>query len=58
MATTTITPSIANDTRMVCVFCTIESSDDLTRYCCGEYGAVLTRAEFLDYMGYDFFADE
>ncbi len=53
-----ITPEIANDTRMVCVFCTKECSDENYGYCCGEAGAALTRAEFIEYMGFDYFSEQ
>lgn len=43
--------------QLVCVFCGHESLDSDYRYCCGEYGAVLDRQEYIDYMGYDYFAD-
>lgn len=58
--TTTITTlaDIKKDTRAVCVFCYTERYEDESGYCCGENGAVMLRADFFDYMGFDFFADE
>jgi hypothetical protein len=46
------------DTRLVCVFCMHESNDSDYRYCCGEYGAVMTRHEYYEYSGEDYFADD
>lgn len=48
---------IAKDTRLVCIFCGHEGSDDVSLYHCGEYGALMTRKDYLEYMGYDYFAD-
>lgn len=48
---------IAKDTRLVCVFCGHEGSDDMYLYHCGEYGALMTRKDYLEYMGYDYFAE-
>lgn len=60
MATTlpVATDEMKNDTRGVCVFCSTEKSYDSYSYCCGEYGSVLSRAEYFEYTGEDFFADE
>jgi hypothetical protein len=50
--------AMKSDNRLVCVFCMNESSDSDYRYCCGEYGAVMTRHEYYEYCGEDYFADE
>lgn len=59
MATKTVirmTEDIRNDSRSVCVFCCHEAEDDYGFHC-GEYGAIMTRAEYYEYTGEDFFAD-
>lgn len=51
------TIEIAKDTRLVCIYCGHEGSDDTYLIHCGEPGALMTRQEYLDYCGYDYFAD-
>lgn len=51
-----ITEEIKNDPRSVCIFCGHEAESDFG-YHCGELGAILTRAEYFEYTGEDYFAD-
>ncbi len=51
-----ISDAIRNDLRSVCIFCGHEAENDYGFHC-GEYGAIMTRAEYYEYTGEDFFAD-
>ena len=52
-----IAPEIRNDERTVCIFCGSEAYSDYG-YHCGEYGAIMSRAEYYEYTGEDYFSDE
>lgn len=52
-----ISKEILTDTRLVCVYCGHEGSDDEYRIHCGEPEALMTRLEYLEYLGEDYFAD-
>jgi hypothetical protein len=52
-----VSREILNDTRTVCIYCGCESVAGDVNIHCGEAGAFLTRAEYLEYTGEDHFAD-
>lgn len=51
------TAEMKADSRGVCIFCMDERTVDTYSFCCGEYGSVLSRAEYFEYTGEDYFAD-
>lgn len=53
-----LSPEISEDTRTVCIYCGDEGNMDNYGIHCGEPGAMLTRAEYLEYTGEDYFSDE
>ena len=53
-----LSQEILNDTRTVCIFCGCEGYVGDFNAHCGEAGAFLTRAEYINYTGEDHFADE
>lgn len=55
----TLTDTVENDSRAVCIFCMSEIPSAYENFGihCGEAGAVMSRAEYIRYTGNDYFAD-
>ena len=51
-----LSSKIVDDTRTVCIYCFCEGEAGDFNVHCGEAGAFLTRAEYLEYTGVDHFA--